>query len=134
PSINCHASKGNRQRSMRYISFHHWAALTVPTQIASQDRDRIVPERDCREATIIRPIKLSPSFSVYCEVARVVGTNIALPADKQTRGKSNRRTTNEKTTNAKIRRSSSVHQSMRWIGFGPATQGAVQRSGRCRRR
>ena len=57
--------------------------LTVSTQIASQDWDRTVPERDCREATIIRPIKLSLSFSVHCEVARVVGTNIALPADKQ---------------------------------------------------
>jgi len=56
--------------------------LTVSTQIASQGWDRTVPERDCREATIIRPIKLSLSFSVYCEVARVVGTNIALPADK----------------------------------------------------
>ena len=57
--------------------------LTVSTQIASQDWDRTVPERDCREVTIIRPIKLSLSFSVHCEVARVVGTNIALPADKQ---------------------------------------------------
>src|SRR6266550_6713824 len=54
--------------------------LTVSTQIASQNWDRTAPERDCREATIIRPIKLSPSFSVHCEVARVVGTNIARPA------------------------------------------------------
>jgi len=57
--------------------------LTVSTQVASQDWDQTVPERDCREAAIIRPIKLSLSFSMHCEVARVVGTNIALPADKQ---------------------------------------------------
>jgi len=53
-------------------------------RIASQDWDLTVPERDCREATIIRPMKLSLSFSVHCQVAGVVGTNIALPADKQT--------------------------------------------------
>jgi hypothetical protein len=57
--------------------------LTVSTQIASQGWDRTVPERDCREATMIRPIKLSFSFSVHCELARAVGTNTALPADKQ---------------------------------------------------
>jgi hypothetical protein len=57
--------------------------LTVSTQIASQGWDRTVRERDCHEATMIRPIKLSLSFSVHCEVARVVGTNIALPADKK---------------------------------------------------
>ena len=55
--------------------------------IASQDWDGTVPERDSREATVIRSIKLSLSFSVYCEVARLVGTNIALPADKQNRKK-----------------------------------------------
>jgi hypothetical protein len=61
----------------------HVRALQTP----SQDWDRTVPERDCREATVIRSIKLSLSFSVYCEVARLVGTNIALPADKQNRRK-----------------------------------------------
>src|SRR6266404_7782776 len=60
--------------------------LTVSTKIASQDWDRTVPERDCCEATIIRPIKLSPSFSVHCEVARVVGTNIAKPAVNRIEG------------------------------------------------
>src|SRR6266487_4291882 len=45
----------------------------------------------------------------------------------------NRRKTNAKTTNEKTCWDGSVHQSMRWIGFGPATRGAFQRSGRCRR-
>ena len=56
-------------------------------QIASQDWDRTVPERDCREATVMRSINLTLSFSVCCDVAREVGTNIALPADKQNRRK-----------------------------------------------
>jgi hypothetical protein len=65
----------------------HASASDTDALQSSQDWDRTVPERDCRKATVIRLIKLSLSFSVCCEVVRLVGTNIALSTDKQTEGK-----------------------------------------------
>src|SRR4051812_38497590 len=56
PSINCHASKETGSVLCATSVSITGPRLTVSTQIASQDWDRPVPERDCREATIIRPV------------------------------------------------------------------------------
>jgi hypothetical protein len=44
----------------------------------SQDWDGTVPERERPETDVIRSVKLSISSSAYCNVVRLVGTDIAI--------------------------------------------------------
>jgi hypothetical protein len=44
----------------------------------SQDWDGTVPEQDCLQTAVIRPITLSLSSSACCNFVRLVGTDIAL--------------------------------------------------------
>jgi hypothetical protein len=55
-------------------------------QIASQDWDGTVPERDGLETSVVLSIKLSLSSAACCNVVRLVGTDLALRAANEPKG------------------------------------------------